>query len=142
MKKTLLAVFVVTILLVACKKENTTATSTNPIMEMVDTTAQLKYRGAFMSGPYGTTMGTIKIYSKLNVYSMVLDSFTVSNGPDLHVYLSKEIQPLNFIDLGVLRATSGTQVYAINGTPDFSQFKYGLIHCQQFDHLFGSASLQ
>ena len=109
------------------------------MVEPVDTTAQLKYRSVFSSGPYGTTTGVVKIYVKSTAYSLVLDSFTVSGGPDLHVYLAKEKQPLNFIDLGKLKATSGTQVYAIKGIPDFSQYKYGLIHCQQFDHLFGSA---
>jgi len=140
MKKLLMPLIVAGSLMIACKKEKTT--STTPVMDTVDTTAQLKYRGVLMSGPYGTVMGTVKIYSKATSYSLVLDSFAVSSGPDLHVYLSKEVQPLNFIDLGLLRANSGTQVYAISGTPDFTQYKYGLIHCQQYDHLFGSANLQ
>jgi hypothetical protein len=127
-------------LFTGCKKEKTSSTVIS--MEPVDTSAQLKYRANFASGPYGTTMGSAKIYSKAGAYSLVLDSFTVSNGPDLHVYISKEQQPLNFIDLGVLRTTSGTQVYSIPGMPDFMEFKFALIHCQQFNHLFGSANIQ
>ena len=84
----------------------------------------------------------MKIYLKDGDYSLVLDSFSVNNGPDLHVYLSKEVQPLNFIDLGKLKSVSGTQVYNIPGIPDFTAFKYALIHCQQYDHLFGNANLQ
>jgi hypothetical protein len=139
MKKSILLFALTVAAFCACKKEQT---SSMVAMDPVDTTAQLKYRGGFTSGPYGTTMGVVKIYAQNNVYSLVLDSFTVSSGPDLHVYLSKEVQPLNFIDLGVLRTRSGTQVYNINGMPDFTAFKYALIHCQQFDHLFGSANLQ
>jgi hypothetical protein len=75
--------------------------------------------------------GRMKIYDKSGTYSLVLDSFNVNNGPDLHVYLSKEIQPVNFIDLGKLKLLSGTQVYVITGIPDFTQFKYALIHCRQ-----------
>jgi hypothetical protein len=95
-----------------------------------------------MSGPYGTVMGVVKIYSKATGCSTVPDSFAVSKLPGLHLYLSMEVQPLNFIDPGVLRATSGIQVYSINGKTDFALLKYGLIHYQQFDHLSGSANLQ
>ena len=123
----------------ACKKEKTSSTDVS--MDTVDTTAQLKYRGVFTNGPYGTTMGIAKIYAKTNMYTLVLDSFTVSNGPNLHVYISKEKQPVNFIDLGILRTTSGTQLYNISGMPDFMEYKFALVHCQQFNHLFGSANL-
>ena len=130
-------------LLMACKKENTVTTSQTPAMEMVDSSgSELKYSGILSNGPYGSVMGRVKIYEKDSAYSLVLDSFSVNNGPDLHVYLSKEIQPVNFIDLGKLKSVSGTQVYNIPGVPDFMQFKYALIHCQQFNHLFGNANLQ
>lgn len=140
MKKILIPFVMALAILTACKKEKTS--STEVAMDPVDTTAQLKYRGVFSSGPYGTVTGVVKIYAKTNLYSLVLDSIAVSNGPDLHVYLSKEVQPINFIDLGKLRATRGTQVYDISGKPDFMDYKYALIHCQQYNHLFGSANLR
>ena len=139
MKKIFAVISITGTLFIACKKETTSSTDVS--MDPVDTTAQLKYRGTFSSGPYGTTTGVAKIYAKTNMYSLVLDSFTVSNGPDLHVYISKEKQPVNFIDLGTLRTTSGTQVYNISGMPDFMEYKFALVHCQQFNHLFGSANL-
>ena len=146
MKTYLLFLLLVISLLVACKKENGTSTSNTPAMDIVDTGNNsgnvLKYSGTFSDGPYGSIMGRVKIYEKAGAFSLILDSFNVNNGPDLHVYLSKEIQPVNFIDLGKLRSVSGTQVYAIAGVPDFMQFKYALIHCQQFNHLFGNANLQ
>ena len=132
--------------LLACKKENTITTSEMPAMDMIDTSNNsgnlLKYSGNFSNGPYGSTTGTVKIYENAGRYTLVLDSFMVNNGPDLHVYLSKEKQPINFIDLGKLRSVSGTQVYNIPGVPDFVEFKFMLIHCQQFDHLFGNAILK
>ncbi len=143
MKKYLLCMLLIGGLLTACKKENTFTTSNTPAMEMVDSSgSELKYYGTLSNGPFGSAMGRVKIYLKDGTYRLVLDSFSVNNGPDLHVYLSKEIQPLNFIDLGKLKSVSGTQVYNIPGMPDFTQFKYALIHCQQYDHLFGNANLQ
>jgi len=138
MKKLLTWSIPVLVLFTACKKEKTNTSVVS--MDPVDTTAQLAYRSVFTDGPYGTTMGVAKIFKKNNNYSLVLDSFSVNSGPDLHVYLSKERQPINFIDLGVLRNTNGTQVYTISGMPDFMEYKFALIHCQAFDHLFGSAN--
>jgi Electron transfer DM13 len=141
MKKYLysLLVMVIITILGACKKENNTPTT--PAMDMVDTGALVKYSGTFVNGPFGEVSGKVKILLKEGEFTLVLDSVDISNGPDLHVYLSKEILPINFMDLGKLKSISGTQVYKITGMPDFAQYKYALIHCQLFDHLFGSASL-
>lgn len=142
MKQT--ATIILSLIIIAGCRKDAVSTSTQPVNEMIDTAnASLVYRGVFINGPYGSISGVSKIYVQSgDMYSLVLDSFNVSNGPDLHVYLSKEVQPVNFIDLGKLRSTSGTQVYNITGMPDFLEYKYALIHCQQLNHLFGSSSLQ
>ena len=123
---------------VSCNKKSSTI-STN---EIVDTTAAiLKYQGNFQKGPYGTVNGSAEIYLSNGKWLLKLNSFTTTNGPDLKVYLSKEIQPLNFIKVADLKSTSGNQVYDFQGNPDFKQNKYVLIHCEQFNHLFGFAEL-
>ena len=109
---------------------------------MTDTTAVLKYSGVFASGPYGTVSGEAKIFKTGTKYELKLMSFSGSNGPDLRVYLAKEMYPVTFIDLGALKATGGNQVYEITGAIDFTQYKYALIHCRQYNHLFGWALLQ
>ena len=141
MKKIIGLVLILAVILTACKKETLSKT---PATDSVDSVSSiLKLSGTFASGPFGTTTGAVKIFADSNnIYTLVFDSFMVNAGPDLHVYLSKEIQPLNFIDLGKLKSVSGTQVYAISGVPDFSTYKYALIHCQQYNHLFGHATLQ
>lgn len=124
-----------------CTKQN--GTNTTPGTGTVDTTsAMLRYSGSFINGPYGTVSGDAKIFLQNNNYVLKFQGVNISNGPDLHVYLSKEIQPVNFIDLGRLQSTSGNQVYSISGSPDFTQYKYALVHCQRFNHLFGSAELR
>jgi len=74
-------------------------------------------------------------------FTLVHDNVNITNGPDLQVYLLKEMLPINFIVPGKLKSVSGTQVYEITGMPDFTKYKFALIHCQLFDHLFGSALL-
>ncbi len=127
------------VLLGACTKENT---PTTPLNNTADSTAMLKYSGTFVSGPWGNVSGTAKIFLQHNQYTLALENMNISNGPDLYVYLSKEILPSNFIDLGRLQSVAGNQLYQVPGNPDFSQYKYALVHCKQFNHLFGSAELR
>jgi Electron transfer DM13 len=139
MRKIFFLLAVGSFLLIACKKN---ATPTNPLNQTADTTAVVKYAGTFINGPYGTVSGSAKIYLQNNMLKLALEGVSISNGPALHVYLSKEVQPVNFIDLGNLKSTAGNQLYDISNMPDFTQYKYALIHCQQYNHLFGSAELK
>ena len=123
---------------VSCTKNNTPDI---PIAQVPDTTAILKYRGLFQPTSGINITGAAKVYLKNNIYQLGLDSFSVTNGPDLKVYLSKDYPPANFIILGPLQSISGFQLYMIPGEPDFSAYKYVLIHCQQYNHLFGIAEL-
>ena len=138
--KKLITLLIITFVVVACKKE--TNASTASFNETVDTAAVLKYKGSFVNGPYGTVMGNAEIYKKGDLYTVALTNFNTTNGPALHVYLSKEAMPANYIDLGVLKSTNGNQVYEVSGMPEFSTYKYISIHCVAYNHLFGSALLK
>ena len=140
MRKPIIVIFALFILLSSCVKENT---PTNPVNNPVDTTmAIIRFNGTFGNGPYGLVTGTAKIYFQNNQYILALENFSSSNGPDLHVYISKEVQPVNYIDLGKLQSVHGNQQYLLTGNINFSEYKYALIHCQQYNHLFGSAELK
>jgi hypothetical protein len=140
MQKILLIMFISSVALVSCVKENTPEI---PLNDTVDTTVAVPgERGNFINGPYGSVSGMATVYMKDGSLVLALGNMMISNGPQLHVYLSKEVQPVNFIDLGALQSTKGNQLYAIPGAPDFSQYKYALIHCKKYNHLFGSAQLQ
>ena len=132
-------VLLLSLILIGCKREENTPVA--PLMEVVDANAVLQIKGEFSGAAGESVSGKAKIVSDFGKYSLVLENFMTNNGPDLHVYLSAELSPKTFIDLGKLKSISGTQVYAIAGAPDFSKYKYALIHCQQANHLFGSALL-
>lgn len=129
----------------SCGKSNATPdTRLDEMLPGSDTTTNTtaKYSGNFGNGPFGSVTGAARIYLVNSQYTLALENVAITNGPDLHVYLSKEMQLLNFIDLGKLKATSGNQLYTVPAMPDFSMYKYALIHCQQYNHLFGSAELK
>lgn len=143
MSKTSLMVFCVSIccLLMACSKTSTVTTL--PATDIIDTTGgAAKYSGAFSSAPGENVSGTALILLKSGVYSMALKNMNIGAGPDLHVYLSKQKQPIDFIDLGKLKSTMGDQVYEVKNSVDFTSYKYALIFCQQYNVLFGSAELK
>ena len=121
-------------LIISCKKNNT---ATIVLNEMTDTAAVLKYSGDFASGPYGTVTGKAEIYKKATAIEVKLAGFNSTNGPALHVFISKEVMPLNFIDLGALKSTTGNQIYSVLRIPDFMVYKYISIHCVAYNHLFG-----
>jgi Electron transfer DM13 len=137
---------IITLIIVAatqsCKKNSDSFAPTETVNEMVDTTGMLKYSGTFTSGPFGTVTGKAEVYLNGADFKVKLANFNTNNGPALHVYLSKEAMPINYIDLGVLKSTNGNQVYNITGMPDFMDYKYISIHCVAFNHLFGSALIQ
>ncbi len=123
----------------SCKKASTE--TLDEVISPLDTTAMLKYGGSFSSGPSGTVTGDAKVYLKGGKYILALENFLTTNGPDLKVYLSKEMFPVNFIKLGDLKSTNGNQLYDIAGTPDFTAYKFALIHCEKYNHLYGYTEL-
>jgi hypothetical protein len=131
-------VFITSLLMAGCKKETT---STTPLDEMPSLMAVAIDSGSFSNGPYGIVGGSAKIYKTGNKYELALENFSSSNGPDLKVYLSKEKQPVNFVNLGSLKSTSGNQLYPIPASVNVKDYDFALIHCQQYNHLFGFASL-
>lgn len=138
--KTTLSLFLV-FLATACSKS--AGTATQRLDEQVSASAIVQTQttpGVFVSNGQNVT-GTATIFNKNGQLSLLLKDFSTNNGPDLHVYLSKEMQPVHFIDLGRLKSTMGNQVYTITGMPDFGTYQFALIHCQQYNHLFGSAEL-
>ena len=124
-----------------CTKED--STSTTPLNEVVDTTqSEIKKMGQFSNGPYGRVSGIAKVYKQNNQLLLALEDMIISNGPDLHIYLSKENDPINFIDFGKLKSTNGNQVYEIPFNTDLSMYKHALVHCQLYNHLFGNTELK
>ncbi len=140
MRKYLLLLPFSLLLLVSCLKEKNA--STMPANDKVDTEAVTKYSGSLLNGPYGTVAGMAKVIKQNSMIFLLLANAMISNGPDLHVYLSKELHLVSFLNTGKLIAVSGSHLYAITGKPDFKEYKFALVHCQLFNHMFDSATLK
>ena len=116
-------------------------TPTETLNEQISPTAVLKYSGNFMGQGGKKASGKAQIYLDSNKYFLKLSDFSSDNGPDLRVYLSKAAAPSEHISLGSLKSTRGNEVYEISIPPDFMQYRFVLIHCEQYNHRYGSAEL-
>jgi len=72
------------------------------------------------------------------------EDFSVRNGPDLYVYLSKDANGRRVeesLNLGRLKATDGAFNYEIPEGIDLSEIKSVVVWCKQFGVLFAHATL-
>lgn len=69
------------------------------------------------------------------------ENFHVTNGPDLHVYLSTNMDASEYINLGRLKANGGNQNYELPDGVDLSKYDNVIIWCKAFSVYFGGAEL-
>lgn len=134
--KKVLYVLPILFILISCQEEGILTRDRKKVE--LNPSAVLQYYGSFVPTSGISVTGEAKIYLENGQYKVVLDNFSISDGPDLKVYLSKAATPTQFVNLGNL--TSQT-VYPIPQTVNVAEYSYVLIHCQQYNHLFAIALL-
>lgn len=92
--------------------------------------------------------GTAVILQLNDQQVLRFEEFRVTNGPDLHVILSKNPNPTDssdlgddYIDLGQLKGNVGSQNYELPTNLDLSEYQSVVIYCMPFHVLFASATL-
>ena len=68
------------------------------------------------------------------------EDFTVTNGPDLRVYITPSGDVKNGIHLEKLKGSKGDQNYSLDGI-DVGVYDTVVIYCQPFGVYFGQAEL-
>lgn len=141
---TIIISFFTLALVTSCSKNNS---SNTPIVAATDTSfdptkATLLKQGTFTGNMSYTVTGTVKLYEYQNKKYIYFQNFSSNNGPDLKVYVATNNAAAQFVSLGVLKGTSGTQAYEVTNPPDFAVYNKVLIWCQQFSVLFGTSTLQ
>jgi len=78
-----------------------------------------------------------------------LENFKVTNGPDLHVYLTghaapkerRDLDQAGYLDLGKIKGNMGDQNYVLPKDADPATFATVVIYCQPFHVVFSTATL-
>ena len=86
--------------------------------------------------------GTARIVSADGKNYVRYEDFKTSNGPDLYVYLAKDLDAKEYISLGTLRATEGNVNYEVPQDVNPAEYRYVMTWCKQFGVLFNYADLQ
>ena len=111
-----------------------------------DLIARATFIHANPSDPVHYGQGSATIYADL----LRLEAdFKVGPGPKFHVYLvpdadvtpDTEVEATMFVDLGRLKAFSGSQNYAIPAGIDITDYSTVVIWCEQFNVLISPAAI-
>ncbi|KAA3660734.1 MAG: hypothetical protein DWQ04_18575 [Chloroflexi bacterium] len=92
--------------------------------------------------------GTAVIFQQNDERVLRFEEFSVTNGPDLHVILTKHPAPASrsdvgedYIDLGAIKGNIGNQNYEIPADVDLSDYQSVVIYCVPFHVVFSTATL-
>lgn len=91
------------------------------------------------------TVGTASLLKANGKTLLRLLGFTTSNGPDVHVLLTKTNDPKDIagsLDLGSIKGNKGDQNYELPAGTQPSDYKAVNIWCKRFDVAFGGAVLK
>jgi hypothetical protein len=95
--------------------------------------------------------GTVSVYQITDTEFVIrLEDFSVTSGPDLHVYLSHHEEPRtssevvqpDYVDLGLLKSNTGAQNYDVPDGVDPDDYGSVVIYSRSFNVIFSTATLE
>lgn len=69
------------------------------------------------------------------------ENFKTVNGPDIYVYLAKDLNASDYVSLGPVKATEGNVNYEIPDGVNIRDYRYVMTWCRAFGVLFNYAEL-
>jgi hypothetical protein len=96
--------------------------------------------GAFQGLKGHEATGKAEVITVGDISFLRFEDFEVTNGPDLHVYMTKNGDVDTGIDLGKLKGNKGSQNYELSGI-NTDVYDTVVIYCQPFHVYFASATL-
>lgn len=118
-----------------------------PEAKQMESKAMEKTQAQAVSAPIiGTTghpaSGAARVIETDGKSYIRYENFKTINGPDLYIYLAKDLDAKEYVNLGTLRATEGNVNYEIPNDVDVSDYRYVMVWCKAFGVLFNYADLK
>jgi len=113
------------------------------LQEPVDSASESNVSGPFpVEGTFGhSASGSVRVFKTEMETIIRYEDFETINGPNLHVYISKDLEGKEFIDLGPIKGTRGNINYTIPEGIDITEYNYILTWCVPFRVLFNYAPI-
>jgi len=116
---------------------------------MVDTKADTAPEDAGVENKKSTIVGTagheasgtVSVLDTVEGQVVRYENFHTVNGPDIFVYLAKDLDAKEFVNLGKVKATNGNINYSVPDGVDAGDYKYALVWCKAFGVLFNYAEI-
>ena len=109
------------------------------------TQSEESHQQAVSASVVGTTghpaSGTVRVIAADGKAYIRYENFKTINGPDLYVYLAKDLDAKEYVSLGTLRATEGNVNYEIPQNVNPAEYRYVMTWCKQFGVLFNYADI-
>lgn len=91
--------------------------------------------------PAHPASGNVRIVETPEEKIIRYEDYDGTNGPDLKIYLAKDLEATDFLNLGPARANQGNINYSVPMNVDISEYKYVLTWCEAFGVLFDYAEI-
>ena len=117
------------------------SSSVSEKMAMEDKGPKITHMGEFrgLAGHHGE--GNAKIFSANGESFLRFERFTVTNGPDLFVYIAQDGDVHNGILLQRLKGSTGDQNYILPEDIDIEVYNTAVVYCKLFGVYFAEAKL-
>jgi len=127
-------------------EESSPSSNTNP---QGDAESSMYNERAISSGPYKITgtskypaSGQIEVIQTPEENLIRYLNYEGTSGPDLHIYLSEDLEARYYIDLGEQKADAGSMIYGMPLDVDLREYKYILTWSEELDELFDYAEIK
>lgn len=91
--------------------------------------------------PLHPASGSVRIIRNDDGTLIRYENYKTINGPDVRVYLAKDLKATEYVDLGPLKGTEGNINYPVPAEVNVDDYRYVLTWCEDFAVLFNSADL-
>lgn len=120
--------------------ESSTGATAEPVANQ-SATPVLSDAYPIVDTPLHPASGTVRIIQNGDETTVRYENYKTINGPDVRVYLAKDLAAKEYVDLGPLKGTEGNINYSVPKNVDVSDYRYVLTWCEDFAVLFNSAEI-
>lgn len=113
-----------------------------PISNTTSAPQEVEIKSAEIIGTSGhRASGVVRIIPDGDDTYIRYENFKTINGPDIYVYLAKDLEAKEYVNLGKVKATEGNVNYKIPTGVDTQDYKYVIVWCKAFGVLFNYADI-
>ena len=91
--------------------------------------------------PAHPASGEVRIVKSGDQQFIRYENYKTINGPDVQIWLAKDLKGSDYVNLGPLKATEGNINYEVPSDVNIDDYRYVLTWCEDFSVLFNSADL-